>query len=205
MVLIIWMTMYICALNFVFGCWVLSLIFVWQGLDNMLWVHRHRFWNLLCCIELSPCQVSQAGADYFLPSGEVDECSTTLLRCFGGENVWHIYYWRARLEQHLLHHAVLLSEILKCFLDRCLNSQSFSWTVDSRTSRNGQNWSKKEFSGDNARWIVMDIELLDNYILCEYFSIVEKRSYVLAHFLIWEKISFISLFNICSQDIITVK
>ena len=97
--------------------------------------------------------------------------------------------WRARLEQHLLHHAVLLSEILKCFLDRCLNSQSFSWTVDSRTSRNGQNWSKKEFSGDNARWIVMDIELLDNYILCEYFSIVEKRSYVLAHFLIWEKIS----------------
>ena len=113
--------------------------------------------------------------------------------------------WRARLEQHLLHHAVLLSEILKCFLDRCLNSQSFSWTVDSRTSRNGQNWSKKEFSGDNARWIVMDIELLDNYILCEYFSIVEKRSYVLVHFLIWEKISFISLFNICSQDNITVK
>ena len=133
------------------------------------------------------------------------ECSTTLLRCLSGENVWHIYYWRARLEQHLLHHAVLLSEILKCFLDRCLNSQSFSWTVDSRTSRNGQNWSKKEFSGDNARWIVMDIELLDNYILCEYFSIVEKRSYVLAHFLIWEKISFISLFNICSQDNITVK
>jgi len=30
--------------------------------------------------------------------------------------------------------------------------KSFSWTVDSRTSRNGLNWwSKKEFSGDNAR------------------------------------------------------
>ncbi len=32
---------------------------------------------------------------------------------------------------------------------------------------------------------LMDIELLDNYIHCEYFSMV--RSYVLAHFLVWEK------------------
>ena len=175
MVLIIWMTMYICALNFVFGCWVLSLIFVWQGLDNMLWVHRHRFWNLLSYIELPPCQVSQAGADYFLQSGEVDECSTTLLRCFGGENVWHIYYWRARLEQHLLHHAVLLSEILKRFLDRCLNSQSFSWSVDSRTSRNGLNRSKKNSVATMPGEFVMDIEILDSYIHCEYFSIARRE------------------------------
>ena len=83
--------------------------------------------------------------------------------------------WRARLEQHLLHHAVLLSEILKCFLDRCLNSQSFSWTVDSRTSRNGLNRSKKNSVATMPGEFVMDIEILDSYIHCEYFSIARRE------------------------------
>ena len=156
-----------------------------------------RFWDMTTCYEFTDidteifCPILNFFLARFDRQGQTTSCKMEKSRMFYHLatmlvwwECWHIYYWRARLEQHLLHHAVLLSEILKCFLDRCLNSQSFSWTVDSRTSRNGQNWSKKEFSGDNARWIVMDIELLDNYILCEYFSIVEKRSYVLAHFLI---------------------
>ena len=117
MVLIIWMTMYICALNFVFGCWVLSLIFVWQGLDNMLWVHRHRFWNLLCCIELSPCQVSQAGADYFLwRSWWMFYHLTTML-----------WWWEC------LAHLLLTSSSWAAFIASCCftvwNLEVFSWQV----------------------------------------------------------------------------
>ena len=69
-----------------------------------------------------------------------------------------------------MHHAVLLSEILKCFLDRCLN-----WTVDSRTSRNGLNRSKKNSVATMAGEFVMDIEILDSYIHCEYFSIARRE------------------------------
>ena len=74
-----------------------------------------------------------------------------------------------------MHHAVLLSEILKRFLDRCLNSQSFSWTVDSRTSRNGLNRSKKNSVATMPGEFVMDIEILDSYIHCEYFSIARRE------------------------------
>ena len=147
------LTMCICSLeNFGFGCWILSLIIVWQGHDNVLRLQTSILKSFVIYWTSSLPGFTRRGRRQ-TTSCKVEKSMNVLPPCY---DAFVVRILGTFIIDELVLFSIYRIMLLICCLKSWIVFLTGAWRVFLGLLTLGRVetvWSKKEFSGDNARWI----------------------------------------------------